>query len=84
MEKDFKMFIIIQILLLVVIVLIGYYVINSMKYEIENNPDIEFIGPPGLQPPRLEYLAIMVLVFVIALGVILKLNKVENEDENNL
>ena len=57
-----------------VLLFVGDLVYFEMATTLENNPDIEVIGPPGLQPPRLEYLVAMLIVTTIAIGIILKLN----------
>ena len=63
---------------------VGVSVYYEMVTTLENNPDVEYIGPPGLQPPRLEYLVAMVLVLGIAIGIILKLNPPEKDEEKDL
>ena len=57
-----------------VLLFVGGLVYFEMATTLENNPDIKEIGPPGLQPPRLENMVVTVLVFAIAIGIILKLN----------
>ena len=64
-----------------VLLYIGGSIYYEMANEIANNPDIEFIGPPGLQPPRLEYMAAMVLILAVAIFIILKLSPKEDENQ---
>jgi len=67
-----------------VLFLVGGIVYHEMAVTLEEHPEIEVIGPPGLQPPRLEYLTAMIIVLVVAIGIILKLNPSEKDEENNL
>ena len=70
------------IALVFVLLYIGGSIYYDMAIEIENNPDIEFIGPPGLQPPRLEYMTAIVIVAAIFCGIALKVKP--KEDKNDL
>jgi hypothetical protein len=63
-----------------VLLYIGCLVYFEMATVVENNPDIEFIGPPGLQPPKLEYLTAIIIVAAIFCGICLKIKPKEEND----
>ena len=51
------------------IVLVGYYIVNTMTYTIETTPDIPDIGGP----PRSDLMMLMVCGMIIPIYIILKL-----------
>jgi hypothetical protein len=64
-----------------VLLYIGGVVYFEMVTTLEQNPDIEYIGPPGLQPPKLEYLTAIVIVAAIFCGICLKIKPKEENDK---
>ena len=68
------------ILLIFIVFVIGGYIMWTMKDEIESHPEITEIGAP----PRLDIMLVTVLVLAVAIGLILKFVKVEEDEEDKL
>ena len=65
---------------LTIVILIGGYLLYTMAYEIENNPDVTDIGgPPVITDIGPMFVCILVIAFVILL--ILKFGNYENPEE---
>ena len=64
---------------LTIIILIGGYILYTMNYEIENNPDVTDIGgPPVITDIGPMFVCILVIAFAILL--IIKFGNYENEE----
>ena len=70
---------IMTILMIFIVCVIGSYIMWTMKDEVENHPEITEIGAP----PRLEPMVVTVLVLGVAIWIILKFVKVEEDEEED-
>ena len=67
------------VLMIFIVCVIGSYISWTMKDEVENHPEITEIGAP----PRLDIMVVTVLVLGVAIWIILKFVKVEEDEEED-